>query len=370
MRLPRRTATLAALAALTCLLQTATTRAAPTTDPPASAPAGDGCEQTSTLVRLVATSPAISRVAGWLCQPPQPAHPDTVQLLVHGFSYNHWYWLGLGYPRLDYIRAAASAGYPTFVIDQIGAGFSTHPDPNLVTFPNLAYVLHQLVTDLRTGRIGHPAHRFARVVGVGHSMGAGQWLTEASTYRDVDAVVVADFLHTTDAATVATLRAHNIVVANTEPRFAGLPAGYLTMQPRSVFYDPTLADPQVIARDERIGADTGTVGELATIDAARDPQLSARIRVPVLVVTGRQDTFACNPGIGLSCATASDVLAREAGDYPTSRCLGAYTLDSGHDTNLHPDAPAWFGYAAWWITTTVAVHHGGAATGRACAVHH
>jgi pimeloyl-ACP methyl ester carboxylesterase len=191
----------------------------------------------------VPTSPVTYRVAGWLCQPRHPTDPRTIQVLVHGFSHNHRYWFGLGYPRLDHVRAAGRAGYPTFLIDQVGAGISAHPDPALVTFPNLAFVLSQLVADLRAGRVGRSAPRFTHVVGVGHSMGAGQWLTEAGVYHDVDAVVLRDFLHATDPATVNALRAHNIVVANTGPRFADLLDGYLSMQPRSVFYDTALAVP-------------------------------------------------------------------------------------------------------------------------------
>lgn len=308
----------------------------------------NGCERTTTRVRLTAADPATYRVAGWLCGPRHPVD-QRVEFLVHGFSYNHLYWFGLGYRDLDYVRAATQAGRTTFVIDQLGTGASDHPDPNQTTFPNLAYIVHQLVTDLKAGHIGSSGTRFRHVIGVGHSMGARTWVLEAGTYHDVDALILADALADYNPDYVAHVRAHR-VAANSEPRFAGLPDGYLTVRPRSLFYDTDLADPEVIARDEQVGADTGTVGQLATLPMSDQlRQYSQSIATPVLLVVGRQDALVCNPDIGLSCADAGAVVARESSAYTSTSCLGAFVLDGGHVTNLHPTAPTWYRYANWWL---------------------
>ena len=51
-----------------------------------------------------------------------------------------------------------------------------------------------------------------------------------------------------------------------------------------------------------------------------------------------------------SCDSATSVLARESSDYSAAACLSAYVLpDSGHDINLHPNAPEWFAYANDWM---------------------
>jgi hypothetical protein len=314
----------------------------------------DGCERTTTSVHLTATDPAAYRVAGWLCGPRRPRDGE-VQFLLAGFSYNHLYWMGLGIDRLDYIRAAARQGRATFVIDELGSGVSDHPAPDQVTFPNLAYTVHQLVGRLRTGGIGRAHTRFRRVIGAGHSMGAGVWMVEAGTYGDVNAVVLADFLHATDPDFVTYLRAH-YVAASTQSEFATLPAGYLTVLPRSLFYDTGRVSPSVLQRDEEIGVDTGTTGLTTTLAQARDPKYSQAIAVPVLVVTGRQDALGCNEAKpGLSCATPQAVLDREQPYYPSAPCLDAFVLDSGHDTNLHDAAPEWFAYADRWVN---AVDHG------------
>ncbi len=328
--------------------------------PPSAAAiaARDGCERTTTQVRLTETDATTYRVAGWLCGPRRPRNHE-VQFLVHGFTYDHLYWMGLGFRRLDYVRAAAARGHTTFVVDRLGAGASDHPNPDAVTFPNEAYVLHQLVSGLRAGAIGHDRTPFRRVVGVGHSMGAGMWNIEAGTYHDVDALILADFLHAADPDFVTYLRAHYIA-ASTLPAFASLPDGYLTVEPRSIFYDTTRTRPSVIERDEAIGIDTGTRGEAATLAMGRDLTYSQAVTAPVLMVTGRQDALGCNEAKpGLSCATASAVADRERPAYTSAACLDAFVLDSGHDTNLHNAAPEWFARANTWADAV--------RTGRTCA---
>lgn len=130
----------------------------------------DGCERTTSTVRLTTTDATPYQIAGWMCGPRAPRNGE-VQLLAHGFTYNHLYWMGLGVDRLDYVRAASRQGRTTFVIDQLGAGASDHPDPTQVTSGDLAYVAHQLVGQLRAGQIGSAHIHFQRVIGVGHSMG-------------------------------------------------------------------------------------------------------------------------------------------------------------------------------------------------------
>ncbi|MDN3352299.1 alpha/beta hydrolase [Actinomadura sp. DC4] len=310
----------------------------------------DGCERTTTSVRLTAADPGSYRVAGWLCGPRDPRGGE-VQFLLPGFSYNHLYWMGLGIDRLDYIRATTRQGRTTFVIDELGSGASDHPDPDQVTFTNLAYTVHQLVGELRSGGIGRAHTRFRRVIGAGHSMGAGVWMVEAGTYGDVNAVMLADFLHVTDPDFVNELRAHYIAAA-TQSRFATLPAGYLTVLPRSLFYDTGLVNPSVLQRDEEIGMDTGTTGLTTTLALARDPKYSQAIAVPVLLVTGREDALGCNEVTpGLSCATSQAVLDRELPDYSSAPRVDAFVFDSGHDTNLHNAAPEWFAYANRWLNS-------------------
>lgn len=359
-------ATLVAVAAgLGCVLPVAqanTGNVGVHSNPADDIPSRDGCERTTSTVRLTPADATRYRIAGWLCGPRSPGNQE-VEFLVHGFSYNHLYWMGLGVDRLDYVRAASQQGRTTFVIDQLGVGESDHPDPQQTTFENLAYTVHQLVGQLRAGQIGSEHTRFQRVIGVGHSMGAGTWIVESGTYRDVNAVILADDLHTMDPGDVALL-SENTLVANTLSQFANLPDGYLTLTQRSLFYDVDLVSPDVLKLDGEIGMDTGTTGQYGTLADSSDPKFSNAITAPVLIVSGRQDALFCNESTGLSCATAGAVLDREAPVFSSAACLDAFVFDSGHDTNLHETAPQLFDYAGKWVD---AVDHGNPPAGsRSC----
>ena len=83
---------------------------------------------------------------------------DVVQYFVSGVTENKLYWSGLGYPNgyngdiYSTIAYASKQGYPTFVIDRIGVGNSTRPDPILQQQVNLEEAVnHQLVTMLKVG---------------------------------------------------------------------------------------------------------------------------------------------------------------------------------------------------------------------------
>jgi pimeloyl-ACP methyl ester carboxylesterase len=287
-----------------------------------------GCHTITTTVRLVPASPAPVSVVGELCTP--DVGTQTVQLLVHGASYNRSYWSGFGNARYDYTAAVARVGQATLAVDMPGAGQSGHPDPNQVTFTTAGYVLSQLVGQLRDGRLG----RYRTVVGVGHSMGAGAWLVEAGTWGGVDRLILADFLHDTNPDGVTAVRFAYRPAPNQ-------PAGYLTVPNRTVFYNTRYVDPAVLAADV---SDTFPAGMAATLTTARDPALSKKIRVPVLIVVGQDDTLNC--AATLPCTTAA-VTARERPRF-TAPLTVVVLPRSGHDTNLHPDSPWLFARELDW----------------------
>src|SRR5215467_11020876 len=112
----------------------------------------------------------------------------TVQLLIHGATYNRDYW---DFGKVDgvqysHARDVAAAGFPTFALDEIGAVNSSHPPSDKITFQSAAYVAHQIVQGLRSGSIG--GIPFANVILVGHSLGSTAVWAEAITYGDVDGV--------------------------------------------------------------------------------------------------------------------------------------------------------------------------------------
>lgn len=305
----------------------------------------DGCERTSPTVRLTPTGPLYT-VAGWLCG---PRTGGEVQFLLHGFTYNHLYWFGLDDNWLDYVVTANNAGHTTFVIDQLGTGLSSHPaDPENFTFTTSAVVVHQLIGQLRAGQIGANHAAYTRVVGIGHSMGGRTLTIDSGTYHDLDALITIGSTHAGNPAGTAAVTAAT-VVANTLPQFAGLPNGYLTDTPRTVFYDTSQAQATVIAQDEA-DKDTGTLGMLTTIGDARNPVYSNAITTPVLVLVGQQDLLSCNESDpSLSCATPAALAARERPYFTAATCFQANVAPGGHSINLHPGGQVLFAYIQWWL---------------------
>lgn len=302
------------------------------------------CSDYTLAVRIADPGPADQTLWGQLCY--RGDHePGTVQLLVHGATYNHLYWnfpYGDGY--YSYVDAATAAGYATFDVDQIGAGNSSHPLSSDLTVYADAVALHDAVTALRTGTVdGHP---FQRVIIVGHSLGSAEAWIEAGTYHDVAAVIITGALHALSPAGLGALEAA-VYPAADDPKFAGsgLDPGYLTTLPgtrESVFYDPATADPAVVAADEA-NKDTVTGTELAGAAILGEPpteQPSYQISVPVLAVVGEDDSLFCAGVTAYNCANPASVQAFEAQYYSPAAHLKVVVIPgTGHDLALSTTAP-------------------------------
>jgi pimeloyl-ACP methyl ester carboxylesterase len=312
------------------------------------------CESETLRVKLAAEDTTAYNLKGWLCWQ-GGLSGKTVQVLVSGFTYDHHYWdFPFQAEKYSYVRQATHDGYATFNIDRIGVGKSDRPlDPTKVTMPSEAFVAHQVVQALRDGKVNHT--KFKKVIGVGHSMGAGIWMIESSTYPNnggVDGLILTDYLHQANPATQAALQAAR-VRAQDDPKFASLnlPEGYFTTKAgfRHLYFNPEFADPRVIAKDEVL-KQTATLGEAITINVGRDPVYTSKLKVPTLVVVGEKDTLFCDEATpGLSCANKAAVIAREAPLFNPATCLEVFVLPvAGHDTNLHPNAKKWYDEAERW----------------------
>lgn len=302
------------------------------------------CAAYTLPVRIADPGPADQTMWGQLCY--RGGHePGTVQLLVHGATYNHLYWnfpYGNGY--YSYVDAATAAGYATFDVDRVGVGNSSHPPSSALTVDAGAVALHDAVTALSTGAVdGHP---FQNVIIVGHSLGSGEAWIEAARYHDVDAVIVTGLLHALRPAGIGALQAALYPAAD-DPKFAGsgLDPGYLTTLPstrESLFYDPATANPAVVATDEAT-KDTTTATELAGVAILGEPpteQPSYQITVPVLSIVGENDSLFCTGVTAYNCADPASVRAFEAQYYSPAAHLKVVVIpDTGHDLALSTTAP-------------------------------
>jgi pimeloyl-ACP methyl ester carboxylesterase len=306
------------------------------------------CTKTDLSVSLILLLP--QKVHATFCRPAGTI-PKTVQLLVHGGTYNRLYWdLPNVDPRYSYQRDMAERGMATLAIDCPGSGESSQPLSALITGTGLAAVVHQVIGQLRSGRAtGTP---FDKVVLVGHSMGSGVVALEASTYRDEDAVVLTGFSHSMDLLALTGIFVDGVRPALLDPILSRrLPdPGYVTTMPgtRHVFHDPGRVAPDVLAADEATKDQVAAtvVPDLLTL-AFLSPATRG-ITAPVLIANGQVDTLFC----AYHCASPQDLTDAESA-YFTSPLTVFLLPDSGHSLALAVNAPDYRTAVHDWIATTV-----------------
>src|SRR5215469_12449865 len=188
------------------------------------------CRNYTTPVTL-STDPSVrAEIYGELCSTSAERRSGTtVQLLIHGATYNHNYWdFGtVDGVRYSYARDVAERGIATFAIDELGSGDSTRPASTDLTIQAVADVTHQIVQGLRSGSIS--GTRFGKVISVGHSLGSVVVWQEAIANADVDGVIVTGAAHSLSNAFGAAAQT-DFYPASKDPKFAGssLDPGYLT----------------------------------------------------------------------------------------------------------------------------------------------
>jgi alpha-beta hydrolase superfamily lysophospholipase len=316
------------------------------------------CSADTLPVRIADPGPADQTLWGQLCYRGN-REPGTVQLLVHGATYNHLYWdfpYGNGY--YSYVDAATAAGYATFNIDRIGAGNSSHPPSASLDLAAGAVALHDAVTALRSGAVD--GHAFRHVIAVGHSIGSVEIWLEAARYQDVDAVIVTGALHAL-SPDIGSLEG-DLYPAADDPAFAGqgLDPGYLTTLPGtrgSLFYDPATTNPDVVAADEAnkgVTTPAELAGAAAILDEPAAQQPSYQITVPVLSVVGEDDNLFCTGVTVYNCASQQSVLSFESQFYSPAAHLRLVVIPrTGHDLALSTTAPLTDAVMIGWSLSAV-----------------
>lgn len=179
-------------------------------------------------------------VHGRFCLPEGPA-PKAVQLLVHGGTYNSAYWdLPYDPDRYSYQRDMAKHGYATFAADQLGSGIVA---------------------------------------------------AEASTYQDVDGVILTGVTHLPSVPALTLGVALGLQPAFADDRLGSVGSDplYFTTKPGAragLFYATENTDPRVIEADEATKDQVavpgmGTVAVFGIVLPA-----TKAIKVPVLQASG------------------------------------------------------------------------------------
>ncbi|WP_370943908.1 alpha/beta hydrolase [Amycolatopsis sp. cg5] len=303
--------------------------------------------------------PAPATVHGRLCLPDGPA-PDAVQLLVHGGTYNSAYWdLPYGTGQYSYQRDMAAHGLATFAPDRLGTGQSSKPASPWMTLAAEAESLHQVVGHLRAGHVGGIA--FAKVVIVGHSVGSGIVAAEASTYHDVDGVVLSGMTHIPAVPVLLLGVVFGLVPAFTDPALTALGSDPLYFTTRAgarswLFYAEGDSDPGVIAADEATKDQVSVpgMGTVAVFGIVLPATLG--INVPVFQAVGEKDVLFCGVLALRDCSNAQSLRAQEAPYYSPSAQLSTFVLPgAGHSLGLHENAGAYRDATRAWLRDRLGV---------------
>jgi pimeloyl-ACP methyl ester carboxylesterase len=217
-----------------------------------------------------------------------------VTLYLHGLGLGEWLWNFQPVRSYNFARGMARAGHVSVTIDRLGYGASDKPPGRSVCIGSQADVAHQVVGQLRSGSYGTPALKFRRVALAGHSAAGQISITEAYTYRDVRALVVVGFSFS------------NLPRGNDEFGFQRIacdaggdpPTGL----PDYAFFGRTDAGfrSTMFRSAPRAVQDAGVklhypdpCGDNYSLIAAiqRQPPNVRRVKVPVLVVCGRNDVL-------------------------------------------------------------------------------
>lgn len=307
------------------------------------------CETHTLAVHLIPNDPTNYNVVGELCWKGNLNH-KTVQVLVHGATYDKSYW---DFPyqngKYSYVDYAVKNGYATFNYDRLGSGQSDKPLGVLVNVDNSAYVNHQVVQALRSGTFGENFHK---VVLVGHSFGSLISVAAASTYHDVDALVLTGFAHQATAQ-ANTGTQNSVYPAAFDPKFAGIITDntYFTTIPGTragLFFNTNFTDPGVLTLDESL-KDVMTLGLIFDIPRHFSTE-SLSINVPVYMIMGAEDFIYC--GENVDCSDPSTYQTYEQGFFSVP-VKTKIIPKAGHSLNLHKNSEKTFGAITKWIDHNV-----------------
>ncbi|MFF5448153.1 alpha/beta hydrolase [Streptomyces sp. NPDC012888] len=332
-----------AIAALGAALALTALTGTPATAAPATATGvPSGCGSFSTQVAMTAGTPADQRISGLLCEPRAP-RGGTVQLLLHGGTYDHTYWTMRGDSgKPSYVEAAVKAGNAVLAVDRLGTGRSSAPHSSTYATDTNEVVTHQIVKLLRD-------RGYAKVILVGNSFGATSARMTAVQYPgDVDGLILTGEGGYPNYATFGAM-ADLWTTADQHPLLAhrGLDSGYTALRTGSKapwFYDPRTTDPKVTEYDEA----TTEPGVYPADPMHGDVSYSKQIRVPVLVVLGENDKLLCGEGAS-DCSDSAALKASIGPLYaPEARLETKVVPDTGHVLNLHRTTDQWYGLAQDW----------------------
>lgn len=275
-------------------------------------------------------------------------------LYLAGWDGGEWNWRFRAVRGYDYAARMARLGFLSVTIDQLGYGASDHPEGKDNCVGGQADVVHQIVGHLRKGTYSvdgrKRAVRFSKVVLAGHDLGGLVAELEASSFKDVDGLMV--FTYQNQGATPYVLgiaaNASARCTAGGEPAYPGGPAGYV--------YYPQLSDWPRLMPNSTAAVIAGAIASRQRNACGLLPSLGesmawnyaggqagvgglSEIRVPVLLALGASDPVWTHDGF-----------FQEAGWFTGSNDVSAVLLPrTGHFEMLDRRAARFRAMVGEWL---------------------
>ncbi|HVJ92618.1 MAG TPA: alpha/beta fold hydrolase [Labilithrix sp.] len=264
----------------------------------------------------------------------------TLQIAIHGMTYDHKYWdagvvNGRDYSYADYM---VDEGYDVLAIDQLGAGASDKPFGFTLGITETANGVRQVIENLRTRNNKIRRSPFRDIVLVGHSMGSITAIREESIWHSADALITTGWGHTPPTGQVDSSFILPLFAQPYFPQFA-----FTAPIRAALFYYTPKTDPDVITYDANTLASTVATGQVlevfSTMNQTPWNDGVANVTGRVLVQLGDQDLYIA-PYVGDAAERAHWTSA--------SKVTVQGIQNMGHDFNTHLNRrDSWDGIARW-----------------------
>ena len=217
----------------------------------------------------------------------------TGTLYQHGLEVAEWFWrmpvVGDGYSE-----SMAKLGHVSVTVDRLGYNSSDHAPGLKTCVGGHADIAHQIVQQLRAGTYSGSIHpKFTKVGLAGHSLGGAITEIEAASFQDVDAAAVLAYadLAPTPSVLVGSLTWGPQCLTGGAPS-DGVPGfAYLTRNVADYQKNFLKNTPPAALADATANRELNPCGDFLSILTAIpiDTLLVARIKAPVLVMSGSKD---------------------------------------------------------------------------------
>ncbi|KAJ7648383.1 hypothetical protein DFH06DRAFT_1300613 [Mycena polygramma] len=288
----------------------------------------------SSLRRVDATY----NIFGTFCQPDAVSaeNSDTVQILVHGFTYTGQYWSPPVEEFRNYSYAAFSCdhGLSSLAVDSLGVGLSSRPGNAAdVQYPTSSAALSQVARHLKSSSILPGIRPFKKVIGIGHSAGSAMLNFGAiveGAQSPFDGLIFTGAL-TVEPGEAPTLPPLPPARDDTPLRWGSLDPMYITTSNRTLFYppNPTAFSPRMMVYDDF----TKDVGSVSTVSQTPITSLTAHYAGSVAKVVGSEDQLVC---AGTDrCLDVAGLVSAERVGWPEAKSFDVIVAHgSGHSLNL------------------------------------